>query len=437
MRPWKCPPGQHMGKSKKRILYLCADSGISFGGTKGAAIHIREFVETLSGGGYDVVAAVSKKEKELTFETAYPVHVLPEASFYAHANIAEMGADEKKTLKEAGEYFRNEKTIDVLLKLHQRSPFDLIYERYSLFGIAGRLAADTLGLPFILEVNAPLVYEAGRYRKLHQVGLAKSIESFLFSKADHLVAVSSGLQEYILKIAPQAKISVIPNGVSLENFDSAESSVDWRKKLTRHPDTDFIIGFVGSIKPWHGVEVLIAALANLHTEDEQCSLCIVGNGDKNYQSQLEAQCNKSGLKHRVNFFGAVPYESIPAVMKSMDVLVAPYPEMENFYFSPLKIFEYMASGRPIVSSSIGQINDVLTNEKNALLVPAGDTKALSQALIRLKHDSQLSKGLSRAAYDEVRRKHLWRHRLEKIKEIMECLNLANAKPDNSNYANKL
>src|SRR3989304_4219331 len=110
----KCPPGQHMGKNKKRILYLCADIGVSFGGTKGAAIHIREFVETLSGSGYDVVVAVSKKEEELTFETAYPVHVLPEAAFYAYANNPDVGADERQSLKEAGEYFRNRQVHDFI-----------------------------------------------------------------------------------------------------------------------------------------------------------------------------------------------------------------------------------------------------------------------------------------------------------------------------------
>ena len=135
------------------------------------------------------------------------------------------------------------------------------------------------------------------------------------------------------------------------------------------------------------------------------------------------------MTKKVKFLGAVPYDSIPAVMKSMDVLVAPYPEMVNFYFSPLKIFEYMASGRPIVSSSIGQIKDVLTNEKNALLVPAGDSKALQDALIRVKYDAQLRTRLSQAANSEVRSKHLWCHRLEKITEIMEGLSRSRGKLD--------
>ena len=426
-----------MAKNRKRILYLCADSGISFGGTKGASIHIREFVETLSSTGHEVMVAVSKKDSDTTFETAYPVHVLPGATAFTFSNNSKMTADERQSLIEAADYFRNQQIIDFVLQRHKLSPFDLIYERYSLFGIAGRLAAGTLRVPFILEVNAPLVYEAGEYRKLHHVALAKSIESFLFSNADHIVAVSSGLREYILKIAEQAGISVIPNGVSLENFDAAESSKEWRQKLTRHPDTDFVIGFVGSIKPWHGVDLLIDAFANLQAEDQDFSLCIIGNGDKDYQSQLEQLCKQKGLKKRLMFFGAVPYESIPAVMKSMDVLVAPYPEMENFYFSPLKIFEYMASGRPIVASSIGQIKDVLTNEKNALLVPAGDTAALQEALIRIKRNSQLRNRLSQASYTEVRSNHLWQHRLDKITKIFESLGLNAGKKDKSSYANKL
>lgn len=426
-----------MAKNRKRILYLSADRGISFGGTKGASIHIREFVETVFSAGHDVMVAVSRKESNMTFETAYPVNVLPEAPSFSFSGSTEPTSNDRQFLREASDYFHNKQILEFVIKLHELSPFDLIYERYSLFGVAGRLAASKLGVPFMLEANAPLVYEAGEYRKLHHVDLAKSIESFLFANADHIISVSSDLRDYILKISPEARVSVIPNGVSLENFDKVEDKANWRQKLTRRPESDFVIGFVGSVKPWHGVDLLIEALAGLRNRNEDFSLCIVGNGDKDYQSQLEKKCRDNNLKDKVTFFGAVPYESVPAVMKSMDVLAAPYPDMQNFYFSPLKIFEYMATGRPIVSSSIGQIKDVLTNEENALLVPAGDSQALQEALIRIKNDVSLRERLSRAAYADVCSKHLWKHRLEEISNIIEKIKCSTDKRASIDYANKL
>lgn len=424
-----------MAKNKKRILYLSADSGVALDGTKGASIHIREFVETLSSVGHDVTVAVSKLETGHGIAIDYAVRVLPEVPEVSLTNLVEVSANERQSLKEAANFLRNKYTLEFILELHNTVPFDLIYERYSLFNIAGHMAASALGIPLVLEINAPLVYEARQYRKLHHLDLAKSVESFLFSNSDHIVAVSSGLKDYILKIAGDAEVSVIPNGVSLENFDSAERNMKWRRKMTHHPETDFLIGFVGSIKPWHGVEFLIDAFAKLNTQDQAFSLCIVGNGDKNYQSALEQQCQNGGFNKRVKFLGAVPYESIPEVMKSMDVLVAPYPQMENFYFSPLKIFEYMASKQPIVSSAIGQIEDVLTDGKNALLVPAGDASSLQKALLRIRQDSQLARRLSEAAHSDVSTSHLWIHRLEKVSEIIESL--AGGKKDQATYAHKL
>lgn len=421
-----------MATNKKRILYLSADSGVAFGGTKGASIHIREFVETLLSIGHEVTVTVSKLETGNRIAAKYSVQVLPEVPDISLTNVVKVSTNDRQSLKEAGDFLRNKYAFEFILELHRSMPFDLIYERYSLFSIAGYMAASALGIPLILEVNAPLVYEAGQYRQLKHVELAKSVESFLFSNAHHIVAVSSGLKDYIYKIVPNATVSVIPNGVSIDNFDSAKRNLEWRKKMTDHPESDFLIGFVGSIKPWHGLEFLIDAFSRISAKHQDFSLCIVGNADKHYQIELAERCKNGETRRRIKFLGAVPYESIPEIMKSMDVLAAPYPSMHNFYFSPLKIFEYMASGRPIVSSAIGQIEDVLTDGKNALLVPAGNVQALEEALLRIKLDRQLGKRLSQAAHVDVKSSHLWHHRLKKVSEIME--NLSPTLVDEPSYA---
>ena len=101
-------------------------------------------------------------------------------------------------------------------------------------------------------------------------------------------------------------------------------------------------------------------------------------------------------------------------LKATDVLVAPYPQSTDFYFSPIKIFEYMAAGRPIIASRIGQVAEILEHERTALLVPPGDSAALTQALLRLKSDPELGIRLAQAAQQEVRTAHTWAARFKTV-----------------------
>ena len=179
-----------------------------------------------------------------------------------------------------------------------------------------------------------------------------------------------------------------------------------------------MIGFVGSLKPWHGLELLLEAVHSLPGE-EDVGLVFVGDGPM--RESLEETCGAPASAYKAVFTGAIPYEQIPAVMKAVDVLVAPYPNMKGFYFSPVKVFEYMASGRPVVASRIGQIGEILEDEKNALLVPAGNSEALANALLRLKSDAPLRDRLGRAAQADVRSQHTWNMRVRTVEPIFESL----------------
>lgn len=405
--------------ANNKILYLCADRGIPFAGTKGASIHVREFLEALKTHNYAPTVAIARRAETSRYEPDYPVHMLPN-----HPSLSFLDGTEesdRQELKEAKDYYRNEDVQRFLSQLHRRGKFGLIYERYSLFGTAGCMFAKSINLPFVLEVNAPLVLEASRYRQLSQMPLARSVEKYLFTYADHIISVSERLRDYIVGVVPEARVTVVPNGVSLENFEGETDVTSWRNKLTGRPDEDFVIGFVGSVKPWHGVDLLMETTAQLVKTDSTYSMCVVGNGDKDYESQLHTQCNKLHLSDNVTFTGAVAFEDVSHVLKSMDVLVAPYPDLANFYFSPLKLFEYMAAGKPIIASDIGQITNLLEHEKTALLVPPGNPEAMADAICRLRNDANLSRSLSMNALIEVRSNHTWRRRLDTVVGIFNEL----------------
>lgn len=424
-----------MGRAKRKMLYLCADRGIPFGRTKGASIHVREFLDAIGEFGYDRRALMVRLEGTGDSCPDYEVATLDEPSTTFFNAAFSLGAD-KRVIREARDFQRNDIVENRLEKMYDEDKFDLIYERYSLFGTAGCSFANRYDLPFVLEVNAPLVFEAAKYRKLAMWELAKSIELFLFSTADHIIAVSEPIEEYILTVAPSAKVSVVPNGVNTQAFSGNGETCGWRTKLTRDANEDFVIGFVGSVKPWHGVELLVEAMAKLQQTSSAFSLCIVGSGDQ-LLDELKERSEKLGIADRVTFTGPVAHDDIPAILNSVDALVAPYPDLPDFYFSPLKLFEYMASAKPIVASRIGQVADVLQDRVNGLLVEPGSASDIASALTELWKDRSFGERLGQAARDEVVAKHTWRHRIKQIDLMISGLEKCRDGRSESSFADKV
>ena len=397
---------------------------------------MREFVTNLQEFGYDIsVVAKNGARSEIPAGSIF-YHDLPAAAEIQGQNSNGHTDNEAKLAVELGRFGNNKGLETFLLDLHAHSNFEIVYERYSLFSIAGLKFARSQGLPFVLEVNAPLIDEASKYRRLVLKDLARSLEKNLFTGADHIIAVSHEVARYISTIAPEARVSTVPNGVTPERFINIKKEKTAGSLISEFDKSDFIICFVGSLKPWHGVDILIDSFAALPEDGRRNMLLIVGGKNKE-KSELRRICRERGLKGRVVFTGAVEHDDVPALLDWADVLVAPYPELSGFYFSALKIFEYMAAGKPIVASAIGQIEDILTHEYNALLTPPGDVSALRETLLRLRNDPQLRKTLGANARKEAIEKHTWKHRMKTINDIfLGLLNIRQTDISN-NYENKI
>jgi glycosyltransferase involved in cell wall biosynthesis len=180
------------------------------------------------------------------------------------------------------------------------------------------------------------------------------------------------------------------------------------------------VGFVGGLRPWHGVQVLPTLLDHLTKQYQNLQMVIAGEGP--LRGELERNIKELKLTQHVVFTGSLPHEKVAGLIRQFDVALAPYPPLDHaFYFSPLKIFEYMACGIPVVAADIGQIGEVIKNGETGLLYPPGELDALIAACKRLLADTDLRQKLGQAAAEEVRNKYTWDHNASRVTKLAHSL----------------
>jgi glycosyltransferase involved in cell wall biosynthesis len=251
-----------------------------------------------------------------------------------------------------------------------------------------------------LEVNAPLIEEQAEHRGLVDRAGAERVAAQVFESATALLAVSEEVARYLTGFSvAREKVHVVPNGVNPDRF-----ALNLAPSLPGTPGA-FTVGFVGTLKPWHGLEILVETFGKLHKQQSNARLLIVGDGPEreNQQTALSSR----GLLGATHFTGAVSAEEVPGLLASMDAAVAPYPKLPHFYFSPLKVYEYMAAGLPVVASRLGQLTKLIDHDVNGLLTTPGDATELAAALERLRRAPELRIRLGNAARATVLRNHTW------------------------------
>lgn len=369
-----------------RVAYVCADDGVPIFGHKGCSVHVQEMVRALErqGARVDVFAARANGECSPGLERI-PVRCLSplrDGEPVTHAAaVAALNREIAGALDGAG-------------------PFDLVYERYSLWSFAAMEYARTTETPGFIEVNAPLIEEQARYRGLQDAAGAADSAARAFAAASALLAVSDEVGEWLTRFPMvEERLHILPNGVDPDRFGPDVAPID------PAPPGIFTVGFVGSMKPWHGVVVLVDGFAGLHARVAATRLLLVGGGPE--EGTIRKVLADRGLESASRFVGPVPPHEVPAYLTSLDAAVAPYSDGARFYFSPLKVYEYLAAGRAVVASEVGQLRSVIQDEVNGLLVPPGDPAALAAALERLQSDPRLRASLGRRARESVLRSHTW------------------------------
>jgi glycosyltransferase involved in cell wall biosynthesis len=379
------------------------------GSKDGQVVHIEEIVAALEHLGHRVVVVGPGSTKR--------------ASFGADAGLA---AWLKKFLPaplyEMLEFAYGTVAFFRLWRAYRRERPDVLYERYSLYLLAGTWLKRLTGIPFLLEINAPLVHERSRFSNLSNQRLAAWIEAITWRAADYALPVTDVLAGFVRAAGVDPRrIVTIQNGVGEEFLRGISGNSALRQRLGL--DSRVVLGFTGFIREWHGLEQVIDFVAESEPE-LRLHLLLVGDGPA--VTALRRQTAERGISDRVTFAGLVSRHEIIDYVAAFDIAIQP---QVVAYASPLKLFEYMALARAIVAPSTPNIREVLTDGETALLFDPSDTNELRRAVERLCADPDLRDRLGTAARVAVEQKGLtWRNNARRITELFHDLLPAKAPP---------
>lgn len=281
-----------------------------------------------------------------------------------------------------------------LLRVPRRLRPPVVYESH---GYAPDVAAALPGM--IPAANAPSATKVARLERR---------EAFVWRNADGYVTITAGLADDLKqRLGERGTLAVVPDGTRIA-VDPGRAIDDQQQGA---------VVYAGHLYAWKGVDVLLDALGQLGGVRG----VIVGGYEKEPDlARLRERAARLGISDRVTFTGLVPPSAVAAYLRAARVLVLPNPAsaISTRFTSPLKLFEYMAAGRPIVASDLPSIREVLRHEENALLVEPGNPTALAAGVRRLLEDRALADRLARAAMTDVQ-DYSWDRRAERLEALLQ------------------
>jgi glycosyltransferase involved in cell wall biosynthesis len=272
---------------------------------------------------------------------------------------------------------------------------DIIYSR------------DSFPLFLLSFFKKNLVYEA------HTFPRNFFLHKRVFKKTKAIVVITQKLKDLFIERGVDGnKILVAPDGVDLEKFNLKETQVECRQKLSFPLDKKIAL-YTGHLYEWKGAQILADAAKFLDGD----TLIIFVGGTKKDEQNFKIKNQKLD---DILILGHQPYLRIPYYLKAADVLVLPNSgkkEISQYWTSPMKMFEYMASQRPIVASDLPSIREIL-NENNAILVQPDNPEALAEGIKGILQNSDFADKISKQAYEDVQQ-YTWQTRTERILKFVK------------------
>jgi glycosyltransferase involved in cell wall biosynthesis len=324
-----------------------------------------------------------------------------------------------------GHYVREPKKLASNLKhvfqetqiLARQKP-DLIFERLELYLFAALVLAKIKRIPLVLEVDCPPLYEYLRfYGKdyMHIPKLPAWIEKANLRYADAAILISETLKQYyVSKGIDSDKLFVVPNAADPDRFYPRPKDPALMRRL--NIEDSIVVGWAGSLFGWSGIENLTRMIRRILDERPSVRFLFVGGGESQifFESSFPGEAGS-----RIVLPGQVPYNDIPNYLACMDVVLAPYPKLDFWYPSSLKLFEYMASGKAVVASAVDQITDVIQDGKNGCLFDPDNPDELTAKVLDLVDHPARRLSIGREARQTVLDNYTWDIQAAKMARIFK------------------
>jgi glycosyltransferase involved in cell wall biosynthesis len=390
----------------RKMVYLRTNTwfGARFGGS---VSHIKGFTDAMQLLGYDVEFISSDNLEGIRSR----IHIFKPVSFFTHyAKLSKLAY--------------NFTFFYYAAKLIRKIKPGFLYHRHDGLTFSSVLLSHFLRLPLILEFNSSEVWKKKYWGGSTSLWFYRKCEEIALHGADAIVTVSEANKLNLMNWygIPGDRITVNPNGVDPDVFRHNEGiRNEYRRKLGLENKT--AVGFTGSFGVWHGVEVLASIMPDVIEADHEIHFLWVGDGP--YIKHVYENIKKYNLSENVSVVGPLSHNEIPGHLDACDILVSPHvPQADGkeFFGSPTKLFEYMAMGKGIVASNLGQIGLVIEHMKEGVLVEPGNKKELASAILKLSSDHILRESIGRNARSKVVKTYTWKDNARRVLSALDSLN---------------
>jgi glycosyltransferase involved in cell wall biosynthesis len=286
-----------------------------------------------------------------------------------------------------------------LLPILWRQPDAVLYERHAYFMFMGVLLGKWSGRTVVLEVNELAGFK--RARGLVMERLARRIDAWVFSRADHILCVSRVLADEARQCGANAeRVHVLPNAIDPNRFRDTGTAESLRARLGL--EDSIVIGHVGLFYHWDRLDVLIEVVKSIRGLHPAIKVLLVGDGPE--MENLKQTARRLGMESAVIFPGPVHRDDVPAYIDAMDICVLPD---SNAFGSPIALFEFMAMGKACVVPALGPMLDVIDDHVTGIMFPHLNYVALENVLLRLVEDAGLRTQVGARARQSVFKRHTW------------------------------